>query len=61
MLYEDETWTNWGQCIPVRAQVAEKEWMTIYVAKENGQFCGIELSSGTLVDVLPEDDMPVNG
>ena len=61
VLYEDETWTNWGQCIPVRAQVAEKEWMTIYVAKENGQFCGIELSSGTLVDALPEDDMPVNG
>ena len=61
VVYEDETWTNWGQCIPVRAQAAEDEWLTVYVAKENGEFCGIALSSGTLVEALGGDELPVNG
>ena len=61
VVYEDETWTNWGECIPVRAQAAEDEWLTVYVAKENGEFCGIQLSSGTLVEALGGDELPVNG
>ncbi|MBQ7886733.1 MAG: hypothetical protein IJ313_07565 [Clostridia bacterium] len=58
---DEETWTNWGPCIPVRGQVSEDEWMTIYIGKDDGKAHGLELSSGTLVEALPEDDMPVNG
>ena len=61
VLAEDETWTNWGACIPVRAQVAEDEWLTIFIGKDDGKAHGLELTSGTLVDELPQDDMPVNG
>lgn len=58
---EEETWTNWGECIIVRGQVSEDEWMTIYIGKDDGKAHGLELSSGTLVEELPQNDMPVNG
>lgn len=61
VLSEDATWTNWGECIPVRAQIAADEWMTIYIGKDDGKAHGFELSSGTQVEKLPDDDMPVNG
>lgn len=61
VLTEDGIWTNWGECITVRAQVAEDQWMTIYIGKDDGKAHGLELNSGTLVEALPEDDMPVNG
>ncbi|MBQ8618150.1 MAG: hypothetical protein IJ418_11685 [Clostridia bacterium] len=57
----EETWTNWGECLIVRGQVSEDEWMTIYIGKDDGKAHGLELSSGTLVEALPEGDMPVNG
>ncbi len=58
---DEETWTNWGECLIVRGQVGEGEWMTIYIGKDDGKAHGLELSSGTLVEELSEDDMPVNG
>ncbi|MBQ4264822.1 MAG: hypothetical protein IJB85_04850 [Clostridia bacterium] len=61
VLYEDETWTNWGACIPVRAQVAESEWMTVYIGKDDGKAHGYELSGGMLVEDLSSDELPVNG
>ena len=61
ILKDEEMWTNWGACIPVRAQVAEDEWMTVYIGKEDGKEHGLSISAGTLVKTLPEDDMPVNG
>ena len=61
VLTEDEMWTNWGACIPVRAQVAEDEWLTIYIGKEDGKEHGLAISAGTLVETLPYDGMPVNG
>lgn len=61
VLYEDENWTNWGACIPVRAQVAEDEWLTVFIGKDDGKAHGLEVSCGTLVEALPDDDMPVNG
>lgn len=59
--FDEETWTDWGPCLIVRGQVAEDEWLTIYIGKDDGKAHGLELSSGTLVEALPEDDMPVNG
>lgn len=61
LLPNEEIWTNWGPCMIVRAQVGEDEWMTIYIGKDDGKAHGLELSSGTLVEALTEDDMPVNG
>jgi len=61
ILRDDEMWTNWGACIPVRAQVAEDEWLTVYIGKEDGKEHGLSISAGTLVETLPQDDMPVNG
>ena len=61
VLTEDKMWTNWGACIPVRAQVAEDEWLTIYIGKEDGKEHGLAISAGTLVETLPYDGMPVNG
>lgn len=59
VVFEDATWTNWGECIPVRAQIEENYWMTIYVGRDDGKEHGLALERGTLVDVLP-DDTPVN-
>jgi len=61
ILYEDETWTNWGECIPARAQVAEGEWLTVFIGKDDGREHGMEIQCGKTVDQLPGDDMPVNG
>ena len=35
--------------------------MTVYIGCDDGKVRGLELSSGTLVEVLPEEHMPVNG
>lgn len=59
VLAEDATWTNWGECIPVRAQIEENYWMTIYIGRDDGCERGLCLERGTLVDVLPQD-VPVN-
>ena len=61
ILYEDETWTNWGECIPARAQVAEGEWLTVFIGKDDGREHGMEFSSGTLVERIAGDEGPVNG
>ncbi|MBQ2948124.1 MAG: hypothetical protein IJD94_04005 [Clostridia bacterium] len=61
ILYEDETWTNWGECIPARAQVAEGEWLTVFIGKDDGREHGMEISSGTLVERIAGDEGPVNG
>ena len=61
ILKDDVMWTNWGACIPVRAQMAENEWLTVYIGKEDGKEHGLAISAGTLVDTLPDDNMPVNG
>lgn len=60
-LSNEEIWTNWGPCNIVRAQIGEGEWMTVYIGCDDGKVRGLELSSGTLVEALPEDNMPVNG
>ena len=57
----DETWTNWGECLPVRAQLQEDVWMTIYIGTDDGRLHGVQLTRGALVEALPEDAIPVNG
>ncbi len=60
-LDHEEIWTNWGPCNIVRAQIGEGEWITVYIGCDDGKMRGLEISGGTLVDSLPEDDVPVNG
>ena len=60
-LANEEIWTNWGSCSIARAQLGEGEWLTVYIGCDDGKVRGLELSSGELVELLPEDHMPVNG
>ena len=60
-LANEEIWTNWGPCSIARAQLGEGEWLTVYIGCDDGKVRGLELSSGTLVEALPEEYMPVNG
>lgn len=60
-LTDDMTWTNWGECLPVRAQLTDDLWMTLYIGTDDGKLHGMEIKRGTLVEQLPQDDMPVNG
>ena len=60
-LANEEIWTNWGPCSIARAQLGEGEWLTVYIGCDDGKVRGLELSSGMLVEALPEEHMPVNG
>ena len=60
-LANEEIWTNWGPCNIARAQLGEGEWLTVYIGWDDGKVRGLELSSVTLVEALPEEYMPVNG
>ncbi len=55
VMAEDEVFTNWGACIPVRAQVGEEWFFTIYIGCDDGKTHGLELTRGTLVEALPSD------
>ena len=46
---ERDTWTNWGPCRIVRAQVAEGEWMTVYIGQDDAKVHGLEISAGPAV------------
>ncbi|MBQ7785702.1 MAG: hypothetical protein IJ381_06100 [Clostridia bacterium] len=58
---QDMTWTNWGECLPVRAQLTEGEWLTLYIGTDDGKLHGAQMECGETVDKLPAQDMPVNG
>lgn len=58
---EESTYTNWGECVPVRAQVSENYFMTVYIGAGDNQLRGIEVIRGTLVDKLPEWEEENNG
>ncbi len=53
---DEKTATNWGVCVPVRAQAADDWFFTLYIGSDDGQLHGLELTRGTLVDELPELD-----
>ncbi len=54
VLTDDLTSTNWGVCLPVRAQIAENYWMTVYIGTDDNQVRGMSVDHGTLVETLPE-------
>ncbi len=58
--WDNKTSTNWGVCVPVRAQVADNCLMTIYIGGNDGCEHGMELAWGTLVEELPEKDDDFN-
>ncbi len=54
VMWDGETFTNWGLCIPVRAVMGD-EWMfTIFIGGDDGKAHGFDLSRGTLVDAMPK-------
>lgn len=60
-VWDNTTTTNWGLCVPVRAQVEEGWFLTIYIGGDDGCEHGLELSKGTLVDEIPAADLGPNG
>ncbi len=58
---EENMWTNWGECIRVRARLDEHYWMTVYIGADDNQLRGLEVNRGTLVETLPEWDDVRNG
>ncbi len=58
VMREDTTATNWGLCLPICALVTEDWRMTVYIGCDDGQLRGLELIHVTLVDALPEEDLP---
>lgn len=61
MVTGEQTWTNWGSSIVVRAQVEEDCWMTMFVGAYDGQVHNVLIERGRLVPELPKEEMPVNG
>lgn len=58
---ENKCSTNWGLCAMVSAQVSENRQLIIYIGVDDGKVHGLGLESGTRVDTLPEEEMPMNG
>lgn len=58
---DERMWTNWGECITVRAQIAENYWMTVYIGADDNQVRGMNVDRGTLVETLPQWDDVGNG
>ncbi len=54
VLTDDLTATNWGMCLPVRAQIGEHYWMTVYIGTDDNQVRGMCVDYGTLVETLPD-------
>ena len=51
---DERMWTNWGECISVRAQIGEHYWMTVYIGADDNQVRGMSVDRGTLVETLPD-------
>lgn len=47
--------TDWGTCLTACAQIAQNEWITVFVGSDDGQVRGLSLDCGTLVDQLPQE------
>lgn len=57
----EETWTNWGACRMIRAELSEGEWLVVYIGQDDGQIHGLNIVRGRQVEKLPEESMPMNG
>ena len=58
---EENMWTNWGECICVRARLDEHYWMTVCIGADDNQLRGMNVDRGTLVETLPEWEDGGNG
>lgn len=58
---DEVTSTNWGTCVPVRAQLGENYWMTVYIGTDDNQVRGMSVDHGTLVEKLPNWKEENNG
>lgn len=53
---QDSVNTNWGTCLPARVQLADEWFFTLFIGRGDGEIHGMELSRGTLTDVVPQGE-----